>query len=93
MAWTDQEVATLHERAMKRRRNGERTGQSYYNAAYAMNPGVAHIAGTDADPFHDDRRVGPFISMLRGCTEHRFESNPGMYDTSHRYCTKCGMAE
>ncbi len=24
---------------------------------------------------------------------HAYESNPGMYDTQHRYCTKCGRAE
>lgn len=26
------------------------------------------------------------------CT-HTFASNPGMHDTQHRYCTKCGRAE
>jgi hypothetical protein len=25
--------------------------------------------------------------------DHRFESNPGMYDTQHRYCAICGVAE
>lgn len=25
--------------------------------------------------------------------DHRFEADPGMYDTSHRYCAKCGRAE
>ena len=24
---------------------------------------------------------------------HLFESNPGLWDTQHRYCAKCGMAE
>ncbi|UOF80085.1 hypothetical protein [Caudoviricetes sp.] len=50
---------------MRRRRNGERTGQSYYNAAYNMNPAVARLAGTDCDPYHDDARIGPFLNKLR----------------------------
>lgn len=29
----------------------------------------------------------------QGACDHRFESDPGMYDTLHRYCTKCGRAE
>jgi hypothetical protein len=29
----------------------------------------------------------------RRCTAHDFQANPGMYDTSIRYCTKCGRAE
>lgn len=24
---------------------------------------------------------------------HDFQANYGLYDTSHRYCTKCGVAE
>lgn len=28
----------------------------------------------------------------RDC-EHVFESNPGIFDTSHPYCVKCGRAE
>ena len=26
-------------------------------------------------------------------TGHAFASNPGLYDTKHRYCTRCGVAE
>lgn len=43
---------------------GERRGQAYYNAAYEMNPAVAHLCGTDVDPFYDDNKVGAFIEKL-----------------------------
>lgn len=66
MGWSDDEIDTLHKRAMDRRRKGERMGQSYYNAAYSMNPGVAHLAGTNLDPFYIDERLGLFLAALRG---------------------------
>lgn len=41
----------------------------------------------------DDIRALKDLRTGEGPCDHRFESNPGMYDTSHRYCAKCGRAE
>ena len=41
-----------------------------------------------------ERDVGLGAQVQQTCvTGHFFESNPGLYDTSHRYCTRCGVAE
>lgn len=47
-------------------KGGVRFGQAVYNQAYAVNPAVAHLAGTDVDPYHNDDNVNAFLDKLRG---------------------------
>jgi hypothetical protein len=44
---------------------GMRTGQAYFNAAYALWPQVVdRICGTNLDPFYDDANLPKFFAYL-----------------------------
>lgn len=41
-----------------------RLGQALYNVAYSQNPAIAHLAGTEVDPFYDDSRIEAFLDRI-----------------------------
>ena len=42
-----------------------RKGQTYFNVLYEIYPDFANdIRGTELDPFHDDKKVKPFMDAL-----------------------------
>lgn len=63
MAWSRSDLLA-GARALKARYPELRFGQALYNYAYSMNPAVAHLAGTEVDPFHLNERVELFLSTL-----------------------------
>jgi hypothetical protein len=59
--------------------------------AFATGWFMAHeIRFKKAAELADSIELGP--EAEKSCS-HEFASNHGMYDTEHRYCTKCSVAE
>lgn len=65
-------------------------------------PWVLRILGTNKKyPLHDDGTGLPVLTPearaalgeKAGVCAHTFEGNPGLWDTRHRYCSKCGRVE
>lgn len=63
MSWSRAELLAGAS-ALRARYPELRFGQALYNYAYSRNPAVAHLAGTDVDPFHLNERVELFLSKL-----------------------------
>jgi hypothetical protein len=54
--------------------------------------GVAVNSPRRGDLPHESKAAPLAAPAAREC-EHRFEANPGLWDTRHRYCALCGMVE
>ncbi len=56
----------LHAAVYWQKNNQQRKGQAHFNTLYDIRPDLGQeIAGTHADPFHDDRRMTLFLDTVR----------------------------
>ena len=66
MGWDTQSLIRRARKVHLASKGEIRFGQAIYNQAYAQNPAVAHLAGTEVDPYYDDARVTAFLDKLTG---------------------------
>jgi hypothetical protein len=59
------ELEPIETAARRLQKQGQRKGQSLFNALYELNPEMANaLRYTDADPFYQDNRISDFYTEL-----------------------------